>query len=72
MILDDLERLKQGHNIYNSIIYMPIMAIYVDRKLHTVPCDIFTLNDLDFGLNNNCANISLTIDLKQFVYIEDI
>ncbi len=48
------------------------MAIYVDRKLHTVPCDILTLNDVDFGLNHNCANISITVDLRQFVYIEDI
>ncbi len=48
------------------------MAIYVDRKLYTVSRDISTLNDLDFGLNHACANISLTIVLRQFVYIEDI
>ncbi len=48
------------------------MAIYVDRKLHTVPFDILTLHDLDFGLNHNCTNISLTVDQRQFVYIEDI
>ncbi len=50
----------------------PKIAIYVDRKLYMVPCDIFTLNDLDVAMNHKCANISLTVDLREFVYIENI
>ncbi len=33
--------------------------------------DILTFNDLDFGLKHKCANISLTVDLSQFLYAED-
>ncbi len=72
MTLDNLDRSNQGHNTYIGIIYMLghfttyIMAIYADRKLCTVPCDILTLNDLDFGLNHKYAN------MRQFVYIKDI
>ncbi len=51
-----------------------MMAIYDDRKLCMVPCDIMTfdLNDLDLGLHHKFANVSLTVNLRKFDYIENI